>query len=202
MPWAPIGSLTTDNYGASRSVRSAQVGMRCFACPTRGQWGSRRRFDTQINIPPMARRKLATCKRSHCNEAAALDGFCSEHHAELVEERDRRDEAVRVLHRGLVDDRGFEKAELREEFIRIQKWWHRACDATNYHREDPVLRDEASFALNWCISLAILLIREERSHRCDPCAQQPYDNAREWVWDRFRNLEAGLMSNGVPRRVR
>jgi hypothetical protein len=150
----------------------------------------------------MARRKLATCKKSHCSKVAKLDGYCDEHYEELAEERRRRDEAVRVLHWGLVDDRSFEKAELRDEFFRLQKWWNRACDAENFHREDPVLKDEATYALSWCIALASVLIREERSHRLDASSKLPYDHTREWVWDRFRNLEAGLMSNGVARPIR
>jgi len=59
--------------------------------------------------------------------------------------------------------------------------------------------DEALFAQSWCISLAQEIIDAELATRKGERFSQSLDITREWVWDRFKNLEAGLRSNGTKR---
>jgi hypothetical protein len=147
----------------------------------------------------MKRRKTPECTKSYCTEPAVAMGLCEKHLAEKNENEIRRDEAIRTLHSGLLEGEVFQRGELREEFLKLQEWWFRACDAINYRREDPALKDEAEYAATWCESLAELIIQDERAHRKGDHHPPPWNFMREHLWGRFKNLEAGLMSNGVPR---
>ena len=145
------------------------------------------------------RKKIPLCRQSRCDKEGRFLGLCEEHYAEHLEDRRLHDEAVHVLHHGLLENQPFQKQAIAEEYNRIRKWWDRACDAVNYEREDEILRDEAKYAVEWCISLTRQLIQEELAHRKGDDSQQPWNDTREWVWERFANLEAGLMSNGRQR---
>ena len=123
-------------------------------------------------------------------------GLCEEHHAEHLEELRKHDEAVNVLHHGLLEGQPFQKQNIVEEYWRIRNWWDRTCDSVNSQREDDILRGEAQYALDWCISLTRQLIQEEIAFRKGHDYPQPWNNTRDWVWERFKNLQAGLMSNG------
>ena len=147
----------------------------------------------------MKRSKVRSCQKSRCSETAEIMGFCRQHYEEYAEDAKLRDEAVQALHRGTLDNDLFKKIELSDEFSRLQKWWFRTCDSLNYSRKDPILGDEAEYSKEWCISLAKVIIREERAYRGGDLNKQEWDSTRDWVWERFRNLEAGLMSNGISR---
>ncbi|MFM0348987.1 hypothetical protein [Paraburkholderia sp. RL17-347-BIC-D] len=67
------------------------------------------------------------------------------------------------------------------------------------NRVDDVLQDEAEFAVEWCIAIAASLVEEERLFRQSILPDPMLKIYRNDVWTRFDNLEAGLMSNGVPR---
>ena len=140
-----------------------------------------------------------TCAHSQCDELAEASGFCLEHYAEFKQQRKNRGEAVQTLHSGIVKGQLFQKAELKDEFEKIQRWWHRACDSVNYKKEDPILKDEAQYATEWCIALTLELIQEEKAFRAGDTLQTSSNFTRDWVWLRFKNLESGLMSNGVSR---
>ena len=111
----------------------------------------------------------------------------------------RRKAALDALHKSEIEGRPPENAELRDELFRIQKWWYRACDAVNYAREDEVLLDEAKYATEWCIALAQEIVDAEIASRNGQPIPISLERTRDWVWDRFLNLEKGLMSNGVNR---
>lgn len=81
----------------------------------------------------------------------------------------------------------------------IRKWWFKACDAINYGRSDPILRDEAEYAAQWCISLAREIVIAERAYKAGEAPSHMLEHTLEWVGERFGNLEKGLMSNGVAR---
>jgi len=147
----------------------------------------------------MKRRRSSSCKKSRCEEPAEIMGLCHEHYAEHVEAQMCCDEAIRVLHHGILDGQTIQKTELAEEFRKLQEWWRRACDSINFQRKDPILRDEAKYASEWCISLAQVIIKEERLFRNGNVRPPPWNFIRDSVWDRFKNLEEGLMSNGVAR---
>jgi hypothetical protein len=139
------------------------------------------------------------CRSLGCHERPHLGGLCIEHHEEDRKKRMLEDAAVDALHRGIVDDQILESPDLREELGRIRKWWSRACDAVNYGRQDPVLLDEARWAVHWCMRLSEQIVEAERAFRRGANPDASLEFTREWVWDRFRNLEAGLRSNGVKR---
>jgi hypothetical protein len=62
------------------------------------------------------------------------------------------------------------------------------------------LQEEAEFAMEWCITFAQEIVDAERAARKgNPAPSLHMESTRQWVRERFRNLERGLMSNGVPR---
>lgn len=115
--------------------------------------------------------------------------------------RHLREDALDLLHRYKVDGTALTKPETREEYSCLERWWARTCRAINFNRIDDVLQGEAEYAVEWCIAIAISLVEEERLFR-QHISHDPMQRIyRDDVWARFRSLEAGLMSNGVPRRV-
>jgi hypothetical protein len=125
--------------------------------------------------------------------------LCKKHLDEHYEKEKRRDEAVRFLHTGMLDDQTIQNAELKDEVRRLKVWWSRACDAIICQVENTILKDEAEYAITWCVNLAIVIIKEEKAYRGGDQSPPPWNPLREQLWERFKNLEAGLRSNGVPR---
>jgi hypothetical protein len=149
----------------------------------------------------MTRRKLPQCSRFGCYESPYAGNLCKEHYEEDLAKRRLREEALDLLHRFKVDGTALTKPEIREEYSRLERWWDRACRAVNFNRVDAVLQDEAEYAVEWCIAIATSLVEEERLFR-QGISHDPMQKVyRDDVWARFSNLEAGLMSNGVARRV-
>lgn len=149
----------------------------------------------------MRKRKFC-CSQSDCDEPLQFAGLCSEHYAEQQEKRQQRDAAVRALHRGDVEGGLPHDPELREELQRLRQWWDKACFSVNHQIQDKVLLDEAEYAIEWCISLAQEIVLAEKASRAGEPRPYTFAATREWVWRRFSNLEAGLMSNGVTRPPR
>lgn len=149
----------------------------------------------------MARRRKSECSDPHCGLAIHAMGLCEEHYQERQRKSKLHDDAVRLLHRSELDDSYLTNPELRDELRRIQKWWYRTCDSLNFRRTDPILGDEAEHAFSWCIAVAEKIVESERAFRNGtPRSSNHLEYTKEWVYDRLCNLEAGLMSNGVPRR--
>lgn len=145
-------------------------------------------------------RKARHCKASGCKESLYLGGFCKRHHAEDVAKAKRRSDALELLHTSVLDNGSLHMPALRDELYRLQRWWGRVCSALQLQRADPVLQDEADYALEWCIALAQEIADADRSLRHGGAAWTPnLEPTRQWVWERFANLERGLMSNGVKR---
>lgn len=149
----------------------------------------------------MKSRKKIKCAHSQCEELAEGGGFCPEHYAEFKQQRKKRDEAIQTLHSSILNGQLFQCPELKKEFEKIQQWWRRACDSINYKKEDPILKDEAQYATDWCIALTLELIQEEKAFRAGDTLQTSSSFTRDWVWLRFKNLESGLMSNGASRKL-
>lgn len=140
------------------------------------------------------------CKASGCEKPPYLGGFCEAHHKEDQAKAQRRAEAIDLLFRSVVDDDLLRTAELREELERLQRWWQRACQEMRSPGTDPIFGDEAQYAFEWCVILAEDMIGAERATRQgNPPISSRLEITRKRVWERFRNLERGLMSNGVPR---
>jgi hypothetical protein len=113
----------------------------------------------------------------------------------------RRETAIELLHTGMLDRRIVESSALREELRCAQEWWHKACTAINEGRKDPVLQEEAQFALEWCIGIAQKLIEQELAARNGtilPNASE-LEICKAIQWRKFAMLEAGFMSNGIKR---
>lgn len=148
----------------------------------------------------MGRRKRI-CFEGNCTEAAALTGLCLVHY-ERRELRERaRTDAVDAVHEGVPYTADAGVANLAQEFRSLQRWWWRACDGVNYKRSHEKLPlEEAPYAVDWCISLAVELLEAMRlvSSGGEPHARLVA--TRSWVWDRFWNLQEGRFSNGQPRR--
>jgi hypothetical protein len=66
-------------------------------------------------------------------------------------------------------------------------------------RKDEVLSDEAEYAIEWCIALAKEIVDAEIAFRKGTPSSYSLESTREWVWERFHNLEKGIMSNGIKR---
>ena len=146
-------------------------------------------------------RRRRECANQGCSKIPYLGGLCKEHYEEKAEKERRRDGAVNALHTATIADRLPENLELRDELFRLRNWWDRACNAVNYNRRDEVLGDEAEYAIEWCIALAQEIVDAEIAFRAGNRPSSSLGATREWVWDRFRNLESGLMSNGVKRKT-
>lgn len=154
----------------------------------------------------MQRKKPSpTCYHRDCDEPPYLGGLCNEHHEEKCAEGELRSAAVDCLHRSTVDETLPTNVVVREELLRIQHWWREVCNTLNYGGKHPILRDEVEYAKEWCIRLAEQLVLFERAIRGGKAlGELPFmlEHTRQWVWERFENLEKGLMSNGVRRPER
>jgi hypothetical protein len=106
-----------------------------------------------------------------------------------------------ALNTGRIDGEYLPESALRDEFWRVRDWWHQACSAMMANREHPVLRDETEYAMSWCIELTALIIDEQR-HIGGEENVRTLQYLRNELWQRFANLERGVMSNGVPRPER
>lgn len=146
----------------------------------------------------MAKSKL--CGEHSCNEPPYMDGLCRNHSDEAHEKSRRYMEAADVLHDGRIDGESIGPGPLREEFLRLQKWWREVCAAGIGHYEHKDLKDETRFGEVWCIAIAQEIIDVERDLRAGkPVDTETSKSRRELTWDRFHNLERGLMSNGKAR---
>jgi len=112
----------------------------------------------------------------------------------------REEDALELLHRCVIDGSVPSDPMIRDEFERLAPWWRRACDSVNNVLPDVILQDEARAAVHWCINLAKELVDAERAIRSGKTFDRTLLNhTRQLVWERFGNLERGLMSNGIER---
>jgi len=146
----------------------------------------------------MATRRRKECAKYRCRETAVIGGLCQQHFDEREKRRLREETATEALNTGRIDGEYVPEGVLRDEFLRVRDWWHDVCSAMMSNREHPVLRDETEYAMSWCIELAALII-EERRHVGGEANVRTLQYLRNEVWQRFANLERGLMSNGVAR---
>ena len=150
----------------------------------------------------MARKK--TCRKLGCDAPpVGFAGLCARHDEEEDRRHKRFMEAADVLHTGVIDGEYIGAGPLRDELSKVRDWWSAACSAVNSQGEHPILKDETEFATHWCIGIAQEIIEAERDRRA---GNEGDSDARRYVrqqfWNRFENLERGLMSNGVARPER
>lgn len=146
----------------------------------------------------MKRKKL--CSVYRCTHPPHLGGLCESHAEEARIKAQRNEDALEALHFGVIDGKLPTDSTIREDLNRLGARWRDACHSINYRIQNGVLKDEAEAATSWCISLAQELIDAERATRVGRAFDPTMLNyTRQWVWERFSNLERGLMSNGVER---
>ena len=131
-----------------------------------------------------------------CRAARSDMTFWEEHHKEEQAKSRREMEARELLFRSVVNNEPLQSPALREELSQLQDWWQRSVRELQSPGSDPALQHEAQFASEWCISLADVIVEEERVGTLAKSLQR--ERTREWVWRRFGNLDSGLMSNGLP----
>ncbi|KAF0190353.1 MAG: hypothetical protein FD165_2777 [Gammaproteobacteria bacterium] len=140
------------------------------------------------------------CRVYRCTEPPYLGGLCKVHADEDHNKTQRRSTAVDALHYGVIDKALPSNPAYQDDFSRLCRWWNAACDSVNHRIPHKVLRDEAESALGWCIALAQDIIDAERAFRSGATYDSTLlDHQRKLTWERFDNLERGLMSNGVER---
>ena len=80
-------------------------------------------------------------------------------------------------------------------------WWNRACGVVqSQYGTELMPLDEAEYACEWCIALAQEIVDAEIAVRAGKRIPDSLEATRFWVWERFKFLETGLRSNGLPRR--
>lgn len=143
--------------------------------------------------------KQRKCREPDCDEPLYLGGFCKEHHEEDLKRAELRDAAVDLLHKGIVDKSEVTGDEVRAELLELRPRWWRVCEVLQSDRGKPDMPlDEAFYAQEWCVTLAQQLVEAERAIRSGQ-KQLPHRYPHDQLWVRLHNLEAGLMSNGLPR---
>ena len=147
----------------------------------------------------MTRKKNPTCIKWRCDEPPYLSGLCQQHHEENQAKRAEERAAIDEPKARLVNGRPLEKPGLNDELRQAARWWNRACLALQQNREDEVLKEETEYALSWCTSIAGAIIKEEEAYRNGRPEDPTVVYLKGIAWERFENLEAGLMSNGVER---
>lgn len=147
-------------------------------------------------------KKKSVCFEYRCHEPPHIGGRCSKHHEEQKRKQRDREDALEALNNVKVDGSSPSNSSLQEQLFDIRKWWFRACDALAYRRTDSILRDEAEYAQEWCIALAKEIVTAERAVRSGKGPDFMLEHTSKMVYERFSNMEKGLMSNGVPRPER
>ena len=121
------------------------------------------------------------------------------HHEEARAKEADEQAAIEALKTWRVEGCSPEKPGLKDELMRASRWWDKACLALQANKKDEVLLDETESALSWCISIAKAIIQDEVAHRHGRAEDPTVVYLKSLAWERFENLEAGLMSNGVER---
>lgn len=141
---------------------------------------------------------LPKCRHKNCLVRPYLGGLCRDHYEEDEKKSRLRRDAIIALQSATVDDVGLTDNALKQELYQLQEWWFRAADVLKYGMTvDFMPSDEAQYAQEWCISLAIDIVQAERTARNGESALSDIHYTREWVWKRFAHLQAGKRSNGT-----
>jgi hypothetical protein len=135
-------------------------------------------------------KKHSKCKARKCNETAQIRGLCRKHHEEQKQADELRQDGQSLLEKGRVDEEYASVEWIRTDLQKLQLWWKRICASMNLQNEDKDLGDEAPYAKEWCMALAIEMVKTERASR----AGKPYDQGkaeitRDRVWRRLESLE-------------
>lgn len=149
------------------------------------------------------KRSHRICSRPGCDLAPHLGGLCEQHNLEHEREKEKRTRALDALHRRLPDVSAQYAGELADEWRVLHSRWDRVCNVVNGQRGTKSLPlSDAEYAIDWCIALAKELLSAEDALATGKKPPSSLEITRGWVNERFENLEAGFMSNGLPRSER
>lgn len=97
-----------------------------------------------------------------------------------------------MLEKGLVDQEHVTVGWVRTDLQKLQPWWTRISSAMNLQNEDQELKDELPYAKEWCMTLAMEMVKAERASRTGTAWDQgKAEITRDRVWRRLEDLEAG-----------
>jgi len=148
-------------------------------------------------------KKKRTCINYDCTNESYLAGYCKKHYQEYIFNQERRDSTIRTLRSYSINDSPLTNENLRKELDQLCEWWSRICSVLNNNRGTELMPlDEAEFAKEWCITLAQKIIDDEIAFRSGKQIDNSYDLNYERLWNRFKNLEKGLTSTGVERKIK
>lgn len=151
----------------------------------------------------MARKaKNLTCRQWRCEEPVFLGGLCKTHHEENVLNEQSLRAAIEALTTRTIDGALPKKPGLKDELLKASRWWDQACMALQSQRQDKILLEETETATEWCIAIAKAIIQEEKNFLAGKDDDYTCSYLKRISWERFENLEAGLMSNGIKRPKR
>ena len=144
----------------------------------------------KTSLPLTEMKKHSKCKARKCNETAQIRGLCRKHHEEQKQADELRQDGQLLLEKGRIDDE-FAKVEwIRSDLQKLQPWWNRICASLNLQNEDKDLKEEAPYAKEWCLALAIEMVKTERAFRAGtPWDQGKAEIIRDRVWRRLESLE-------------
>lgn len=138
----------------------------------------------------MVKAKLNQCMEKGCEKPRFAGGFCEEHFEAQTKQAHLRTEALNALHSGRIDGALPTNDELHGVLTDIRKWWDRACRSINHKIPDPVLNDQAEYALSWCQSLATEIVLSERNFKNQLPPTDDLEHTKAWVFQRISELEA------------
>jgi hypothetical protein len=140
------------------------------------------------------------CRASGCSRNPYLGGLCDVHEQEEQQIKQRRASARAALDSGAIDGDIPTDLALRDELWRLRRQWYLACQVVRENRGTSLMPvNEAEFATEWCIALAQEIVEAHRALAAGKPMPTSVASTGGWVWERFRNLEAGLRSNGALR---
>jgi hypothetical protein len=146
-------------------------------------------------------KRRVVCGKYPCNGCPVSLSSYEKHAAERELKDQRYFGAVEVLHGAPIDGLRVSCAALWDELLRFRDWWGEACRAVNSGSEDPLLLDATANGTYWCVAVAQEINEFERDARLGGKGDTRLrEFIRQEAADRFANLEARFMSDGVARR--
>lgn len=127
--------------------------------------------------------------------------LCEEHVAEDDQRQRRRERALDVLHWRIQDTVARRSGVFATDWKELRRRWDEVCGVLNHNQGTASLPlDEAWYAMDWCTALAEQFLGAEDDLEKGIAPTWWLEQERDRVFEKFRHLDAGLMSNGLPRR--
>lgn len=137
-------------------------------------------------------KKHGKCKARKCNESAQIRGLCRRHHDEQKRADELRQDGQSLLEKGLLDQEHATVEWIRTDLLKLRPWWTRISAAMSLQNEEHDPKDEMPYAKEWCMALAIEMVKAERASRTGvPWDHGKAEIVRDRVWRRLEGLEAG-----------